>query len=126
MQHGTSQEPNATELEVLKLLWREGKLSAREVHDRLAEVQGWAYSTTRTVLDRMAAKRLLHRRAFHGLNLYEARLSRVRAIASMVRGFAERVAEIPPAAVVPLFAESDTLTREELEELAALLEDDDE
>jgi predicted transcriptional regulator len=118
-----NQEPNATELEVLKLLWREEQLSAREVHERLAAVQGWAYSTTRTVLDRMVAKKLLRRRVFHGLNLYEPRLSRVRAIASMVRAFAEKVAEVHPAAVVPLFAESDALTPEEVEELAALLED---
>jgi predicted transcriptional regulator len=120
---GTSQEPNVTEFEVLKLLWREGRLSAREVHDRLADEQGWAYSTTRTVLDRMVAKKLLHRRVFHGLNLYDARLSRVRTIAPIVRAFAERVAEVHPAAVVPLFAESDALTPEEVEELAALLEE---
>lgn len=117
-------EPNATELEVLKLLWRDGRLSAREVHDRLGDVQGWAYSTTRTVLDRMVAKKFLSRRAFHGLNLYQTRVSRVRAIASMVRAFAERVAEVEPTAVVPLFAESNALTPEEVEDLAALLEEE--
>lgn len=120
---GANQEPNATELEVLKLLWRDGKLSAREVHERLADTQVWAYSTTRTVLDRMVAKKLLQRRVFHGLNLYDTRLSRVRAIAAMVRAFAERVVEVHPAAVVPLFAESDALTPAEVEELAALLEE---
>jgi len=118
-------EPNTTELEVLKLLWREGRLSAREVHEQLADVQGWAYSTTRTVLDRMVAKKLLTRHVFHGLNLYHPRQPRVRTIAAMVRAFAERVAEVHPTAVVPLFAESNALTPEEVEDLATLLEEDE-
>lgn len=112
-----------TELEVLKVLWEEGRLSAREVHGRLAGGQGWAYSTTRTVLDRMVKKGLLERASFHGVFLYRARISRPLGLARLVRDFAERVLELDSAAVLPLFARSEALTAEEVGELSRLLED---
>lgn len=111
-----------SELEVLKVLWQDGSLAAREVHERLAAEQGWAYSTTRTVLDRMVKKGLLERRSFHGVYLYRARISRPMGLARMVRDFAERVLELDSAAVLPLFARSEALSEEELAELSRLLE----
>lgn len=115
-----------SELEVLKVLWEEGRLSAREVHDRIAAAQGWAYSTTRTVLDRMAKKGLLGRARFHGMLLYEPRISRPLGLARLVRDFAERVLELDSAAVLPLFARSEALSEEELAELSRLLDEVDE
>ena len=49
------------ELDVMKVLWTAGGLSAREVHERLAEQTGWAYSTTRTMIERMVKKGLVAR-----------------------------------------------------------------
>lgn len=112
-----------SELDVLKVLWADGRLSAREVHDRLHELHGWAYSTTRTILDRMVKKRLLGRGSFHGVYLYSARISRPQGLARLVRDFAERVLELDYAAVVPLFARSDALSAAEVEELSRLLEE---
>lgn len=116
-----------TELDVMKVLWNapEGRLSAREVHDHLAASLDWAYSTTRTVLDRMAKKRLLDRQSFHGVLLYAPRISRPLGLARLVRDFAERVLELDHAAVVPLFARSEALTADEVEELARLLDEPD-
>jgi predicted transcriptional regulator len=118
-------EPNPSELHLLKILWRDGALAARELHERVGDVQGWAYSTTRTVLERMVGKGLLTKRPFHGLNLYGAAISRPAGLAKLVRDFAERVLELDPAPVVGLFAESEALSAEEIEELAALIERDE-
>jgi predicted transcriptional regulator len=118
-------EPNPSELHLLKVLWRDGALAARELHERVGETHNWAYSTTRTVLERMVAKGLLTKRPFHGLNLYGAAISRPAGLAKLVRDFAERVLELDPAPVVGLFAESEALSAEEIEELAALIEQDD-
>ncbi len=112
-----------SELEVLKVLWEEGRLAAREVHERLAADQGWAYSTTRTVLDRMVKKGLLERGSFHGVYLYRPRISRPLGLARLVRDFAERVLELDSAAVLPLFARSEALSAEEVAELSRLLEE---
>ena len=47
------------ELAIMKLFWAAGPLSAREVHERRQSTTDWAYSTTRTTLDRMVKKRVL-------------------------------------------------------------------
>jgi len=112
---------NDTELAVLKALWRERRLSARELHQRVGAAQGWAASTTRTTLDRMAAKGLLEKRSFHGLNLYQPAVSRPAALARRVRDFAGQVLEIDWPPVVSLFAESEALSAEEIDELERLL-----
>ena len=113
-----------SELAVLKVLWKAGESSAREVHERLPATLGWAYSTTRTTLDRMAAKGLLERRSFHGINVYRAAISKVAGLAGVVRELAQRVFETDYAPVVSLFAESNALTEEEVDELSRLLEEE--
>ncbi len=114
-------ELSATELDVMKILWREGKQSARELHDRLAPARNWAYSTTRTTLERMVEKGLLEKAAFHGINLYAPRLGKPAGLARLVRDFAERVLEMDAAPVVSLFARSEALSEEEVRELERLL-----
>jgi BlaI family penicillinase repressor len=111
------------ELDVMKVLWNRGRLSAREVHEQLGGRTGWAYSTTRTVMERMVTKGLLKRERFHGLHLYAPSVSRPAGLAALVRSFAEDVLELRRVPVAALFAESEALTREELEELRALLEE---
>ena len=110
------------ELEVMKALWQAGPLSAREIHDRVHDRTRWAYSTTRTIVERMVEKGLVSRASSHGLNVYEAAVSRAAGLARLVRDFAEQVLELKRAPVAALFAESDALTPEELKDLRALLE----
>jgi predicted transcriptional regulator len=94
------------------------------VHDIVAAIHDWAYSTTRTTMDRMVKKRLLAKKEFHGLNLYEPRISKPMGLARMVREFADRVLEMDSGAVVSMFAHSNALRPEEVEELARILEDE--
>lgn len=122
----TFPEVAPSELEVLKVMWDAGRLSAREIHDRLGATRGWAYSTTRTVLDRMVKKGLATRGSFHGVYLYAPGISRPLGLARLVRDFAQRVLELDSAAVVPLLTRSDALSGEEIEELSRLLESADE
>ena len=118
-------ELSKSELELMKLLWARGKLSAREIHEAVAEATAWEYSTTRTVLGRLVKKGAVAKRTFHGIQLYGARVSRVQGLARLVRDFAERVVQVDPGLVVPLFAESDTLTPQELEEISRILAEPD-
>lgn len=118
-------EPELTkpELAVMKSLWKAGRQSAREVHETAGEANDWAYSTTRTIIERMVKKGLLSKNEFHGIYLYDAKISRVQGLASLVKDFAHRVLEIEPAPVVSLFAQGDTLTSEEIDQLAQMLYD---
>ncbi len=106
----------------MKILWRDGKGSAREVHDRLAASHDWAYSTTKTVMDRMVRKGHLARASFHGVFLYKPLISKPAGLASFVRNFADNILEMDYGSVVSLFARSQALTEQEIEELSMLLQ----
>ncbi len=114
-------ELSRSEMEIMKVLWRHGRLSAREVHDRVGPRRNWALSTTRTVLERMVQKGAVVRGRFHGMNLYAPAIPRAEGLAALVRDFAERVLEIDAAAVVPLLTRGAELSDEEIREVERLL-----
>ncbi len=114
---------NPTELEVMKILWEADGLSAREVHERIGDHMDWAYSTTRTTIERMVRKGLVKKSVFHGLHLYTASVSRASGLARVVRDFARQVVETSYAPVVSLFADSGRLDKDEIDELSRLLDE---
>lgn len=115
-------EPNPSELEVLKALWSHDRLSAREVHDQIGEAQGWSYSTTRTVIQRMVDKGLVNKDSVHGLAVFAAADRKVDLISRLVRSFTKRVLEADPTALpASAFAGSRLLDDAERAELDALL-----
>lgn len=109
------------ELDVMKVLWGAGGLSGREVHSRLAGPTGWAYSTTRTMLERLVKKGVVVRETFHGLHVYRPAISRAQGVAHLVQEFASTVLGLSHVPVAALFRESAALTPAEVEELRALL-----
>lgn len=110
------------ELTIMKILWKGGALSAREVHEALPISLEWSYSTTRTVLTRMCKKDLISKGNYHGLNLYKAKLSRARGLAGLVVNFAHQVLESDVAPVVSLFSAGAVLDSEELKEMESIIE----
>ena len=79
-----------TELEVMKILWEADGLSAREVHQRIGDHMDWAYSTTRTTIERMVRKGLVAKAPFHGLHIYRASVTRASGLARLVRDLAKK------------------------------------
>ncbi|CAH0991750.1 Methicillin resistance regulatory protein MecI [Sinobacterium norvegicum] len=115
-------ELSKSEHEIMQVLWLAEKFSIREVHDQLDN--GWAYSTTKTVMDRMVKKGLLERGNFHGVFLYRAMISRPTGMAKIVRYFAEKVLKVEYPSVVSMFAQKGDLTAAEIDELSQLIEND--
>ncbi|WP_116366553.1 BlaI/MecI/CopY family transcriptional regulator [Parahaliea mediterranea] len=113
-------ELTKAELAVLQVLWKQAPLTVREVHDQLDN--GWAYNTTKTVMDRMARKSLLERSRLHGVLIYTPGLSRAQGMVSWVRFIAQQVLEMDDRKVVNMFADSDLYTEQELRELQQLLD----
>ncbi|MBN2001116.1 BlaI/MecI/CopY family transcriptional regulator [candidate division KSB1 bacterium] len=116
-------ELSKAEYDILRVLWKNGRQSVREVHDVLQTTYGWAYTTTKTMMDRMVVKGLLNRDNFHGVFLYNAEISRPVGLARMVEFFADRVLEMDAGAVVSLFARSKAISPAEIKELEKLLTD---
>ena len=119
-------ELSKAEYDILRVLWKNGRNTVREVHDQITNTTGWAYTTTKTMMDRMVKKELLIRENFHGIFLYSPLVSRPAGLAKLVKFFADRVLETDAGAVVSMFAGSKALSPEEIEELERLLQEDDE
>lgn len=118
----TLPELSKSEYEILRTIWKHGRQSVREVHDKLQATSGWAYTTTKTMMDRMVPKGLLKRESFHGINLYNAQITRPAGMAKMVQFFADRVLEVDASTVVSLFSDSGAITEDEIKELEDLLD----
>jgi BlaI family transcriptional regulator, penicillinase repressor len=112
------------EYEILRALWKGGQSSVREVHNHLQKIQGWAYTTTKTMMDRMVQKKLLQRDNFHGVFLYRPLISRPQGLAHLIEFFADRVLELDAATVLSLFKDSKAITADEIKELKKMLHKD--
>lgn len=115
-------ELSKAEFSLLHVLWKKQPLSVREIHDRLDN--DWAYTTTKTVLDRLVGKGMLIREAAHGVNIYRPAIGRAAGMVHWVRFIADKVFELEPLEVVNLFAKRKTYSDEEIAELRELLQTD--
>ncbi len=114
-------ELSKAEYDILRVIWKKGRQSVREVHDQLQPTSGWAYTTTKTMMDRMVSKELLKRESFHGIYLYQPLITRPAGLVRLVEFFSDRVLEMDASAVVSLFKKSEAITPDEIKELEQLL-----
>ncbi|MDN2678359.1 BlaI/MecI/CopY family transcriptional regulator [Janthinobacterium sp. SUN033] len=115
--------PSVTELSLLKALWKEQPLSARELHARVEEELGWSFSSTRKTVERMLDKGMLLQRSVHGVLVYEANADKVATLAAFAHDFGRRVMEIDSPLPVSMFTGSKLVDRQELAALEQLLHD---
>ncbi|MEG2032528.1 MAG: BlaI/MecI/CopY family transcriptional regulator [Janthinobacterium sp.] len=115
--------PSVTELSLLKALWKEQPLSARELHARVEEELGWSFSSTRKTVERMLDKGMLLQRSVHGVLVYAANVDKVATLAAFAHDFGRRVMEIDSPLPVSMFTGSKLVDRQELAELEQMLQD---
>ncbi len=120
---GNLPDLSRTELQVLNVVWKSKEgLSVRELHEQIKETFNWAYSTTKTTMDRMVKKGLLRREDFHGVFLYQAEISKPAGLARLISFFMNDLLEMDQSALVSLFGRSKALSDSEIDELETLLE----
>jgi len=118
--------PSEFELKLLRPLWTAGRLSAREIHEATSAETHWSYSATRKTLDRMEEKGLLAVAPVHGVKTYTAAQPKLETLAGLIKDFARNVLDADAPMPAATFAHSKIISPEEIAELEALLETDDE
>jgi predicted transcriptional regulator len=113
--------PSASELCLLKALWRDAPLSARALHEAVAGELVWSFSSTRKTLERMLEKGMVRQHSAHGVQVYAAALDKVATLAAFARDFGRRVMDIEAPLPVAAFSGSGLLDQEELQALQVLL-----
>jgi BlaI family penicillinase repressor len=114
--------PSPTELSLLKALWKQQPLSARELHDRVQDELGWSYSSTRKTLERMLDKGMVSQDNAHGIQVYRTALDKVSTLAAFAQDFSRRVMEMDAPMSAAMFTGSKLVDQKELEELDQLLQ----
>jgi predicted transcriptional regulator len=115
--------PSVSELTMLKALWKQQPLSAREVHEAVAAELEWSFSSTRKTLDRMLEKQMVAQHTAHGVNVYSALLEKVGTLAAFAHDFGRRVMEMDAPLPVTMFTGSKLVDQQELAQLEQMLQD---
>src|SRR5687768_5656215 len=87
----STEEMSASDWSVIKVVWKLQPCPAQQVYDSLKGRTKWSYSTVRTLLDRMVAKRVLTTVKTDGLIHYCAAISEEKAKAGELKGTLKRV-----------------------------------
>jgi BlaI family penicillinase repressor len=111
------------EWRLLEALWQLQQATARQVADELHDAQQWAYSTVKTMLDRMAAKGLVNARQVGNVWEFSAAVRPDDARRSAWKRFVSSAFGGAIAPALAFIASEARLTKKQREALQALLED---
>ena len=121
-----SVELTRAEWALMQCLWQRGSASATELQKLLVEEQGWAYSTVKTMLDRMVDKGFLTTERNGNVYEYTPRLRRQSAVSRVVDDVFDRVLEGSLSPLVSRLIENRRLSASDVAELRAMLDRYDE
>ena len=111
-----------TEWDILDVLWDAQRGTARDVAEALTDKRGWAYSTVKTMLDRMVEKGLVSARQVGNVWEYTPALPRHKAQRRAWRRFVDVAFGGAVAPTLAFVAKETRLTRQQRDELRTLLD----
>ncbi len=115
---------NETEWDVLEVLWESDRGTAGDVVTALSDSRGWAYSTVKTMLDRMVTKELLTARRVGNVWEYEPAVKPEEARRSAWRRFVDAAFSGSMDPALQFIAEDARLTKRQRETLRRLLDEE--
>ena len=115
---------NLTEAEwtVMECLWENPSMSGRELTEALESSMSWNRSTTLTLLRRLVAKGAVREGKEGGKKSFHPELQREDAVLKETKNFLGRLYKGSLSLMVSSFTQKQALSKEDMEELYALLE----
>ena len=107
---------------VIKAVWDRQPCTAPEVLAKLSKPTGWAYSTVRTLMDRMVAKGILTSEKIRNATLYRAAVTRAQAQRRAVLSALRQAFNGSLTPMVQCLIHSRNVSAQELDELEALIQ----
>ena len=110
-----------TEWSLLRALWDLEEASARDISAHLQAEHGWAYSTVKTLLDRMVKRGVVAQRREGRTWMYSAAIARRDAQRTVWQRFVDLAFQGSLAPALQFIARDTSLTDDQRSELLALL-----
>lgn len=118
----TTPRPTDAELGILRVLWRRGPSTVRQVHEDLERRSPTGYTTVLKLMQIMTEKGLVERDESQRAHVYAARLPEEQTLGQLVGDLLDRAFEGSSSRLVMRALESRPATREELAEIRRLLD----
>ncbi len=107
----------------MKVVWRFGHATVRDVYQALLESRQIAYTTVMTMMNVLEAKGYLKKEKHDRAYRYRPTRPERAVVSSMVREFVTRVFDGAPRALLLHLVKDNRLTSKEREELSKLIEE---
>ena len=116
-------KPTESELEILQILWTKGLATVREVHEELAKTKDAGYTTTLKLMQIMHEKGLVKRDDSMRTHVYQAAVNKERTQKHLLTKMIDSLfgGSSTQLVIQALGSGEHKATREELEEIQALL-----
>ena len=102
---------------IIEVVWQREPCAAPTVQEALAERTKWAYSTVKTLMDRMADKGLLATERIRNLILYRSTITREQAQRREIMGTIKRAFNGAMTPMMQFLLDKSDLSEQELAEL---------
>ena len=83
-------ELTKSEWQIMNALWEVAPATARQISNRLPKEINWAYTTIKTILNRLVEKRVVKERKEGNTSIYEPILSRCKARRTALKSLANQ------------------------------------
>ena len=110
-----------SEWAILQKVWELEPCTAPTVQESLQGEKGWAYTTVKTMMDRMVKKRLLKTEKFRNLYLYSSAVTQSQARKSEITRTLKRAFDGTFTPMMQFLIENDQLSEEEYHHLEKLI-----
>src|SRR3989339_1691927 len=110
-----------TEWIILQAVWELEPVAAPTVQEALHSQKGWAYTTVKTMMDRMVKKGLLKTEKIRNLYLYRSAVTRDQARKSEIARTLKRAFDGALTPMMQFLIEREGLSKEEFEQLRQLV-----
>lgn len=112
---------NDSEWKVMARLWARGRSGVAELHGELEAEAGWAYSTVKTLLERLAEKGAVTIEKGRSGRIFVPAVAETEARRSAFRALLDRAFGGRVEVLAQHLADPDSLSRRERQELAEIL-----
>ena len=116
-------KPTESELEVLSLLWKNGPMTVREVHDNIRQEREIGYTTTLKIMQIMFDKGLLDRKKMGKTHIYSERVDQVKTQKGLVSRMIKNVFQGSSKDLVMQALGNAKPSKEELDEIRKFLDE---
>ncbi len=110
-----------SEWTILKAVWDLEPVAAPTVQEALNSERGWAYTTVKTLMDRMVKKGLLTVQKIRNLYLYSAAITPTQARKKEIMKTVKRAFNGAVTPMMQFLLENETLTDKDYEQLEEIL-----